>query len=377
VTDSESKPKTRAAPRDPQRSTGPQAADDVVQVEKHDYTALTPANAPRRQPMQGFDPEYADIVDYIVRCTHRIWDERDVGLIDTHYTHNCIVNYTLGASHTREQVVEGTIQRLAEFPERRGMAYQVIWNGNDRDGFYTSHLVCGSGLHLGPGPWGAPTGKRFVAWTIADCMIFENKIYREWIVRDSMGMILQLGLDGDAIARAMAEAHVGMKAEDIGTSERALGQTPPRESCDTSIASSDMEADIIRALHAIWNRRMFGGVRKLYSERATVTIPCNRKLYGPGQIVGHVIDIMAMMPDAEFACDHIATVPASIEGGMKVAVRWSLRGRHKGYGRLGAPTGKPLYMLGMTHMHIVDGKIVEEFMLYDELALKAQTYLPR
>ena len=234
-----------------------------------------------------------------------------------------------------------------------------------------------SNLSTAPGAWGAPTGKRFVAWTIADCMVFENNIYREWIVRDTMGMILQLGLDGDSIARAMAESHVGEKVEEIGTSERALGQTPPHELCDTSIASSEMEADIIRALHAIWNRRMFGGVRKLYSERATVTIPCNRKLFGPGQIVGHMIAIMAMMPDAEFTCDHIATVSASIEGGLKVAVRWSLRGHHKGYGRLGAPTGKPLYMLGMTHMHIVDGKIVEEFMLYVELGLKAQTYLPR
>ena len=37
------------------------------------------------------------------------------------------------------------------------MATQVIWNGNDKDGFYTSHLVTGSGRHTQFGHFGAPT----------------------------------------------------------------------------------------------------------------------------------------------------------------------------------------------------------------------------
>ena len=63
----------------------------VMQVERHDFTDLVPTDRPRAQPMQGFDPIYTDIVDYIIRCTHRIWDERDVGLIYSHYTHNCVL----------------------------------------------------------------------------------------------------------------------------------------------------------------------------------------------------------------------------------------------------------------------------------------------
>lgn len=41
--------------------------------------------------MCGFDPIYTDIVDCIIRCTHHIWDERDIGLIYSHYTHNCVL----------------------------------------------------------------------------------------------------------------------------------------------------------------------------------------------------------------------------------------------------------------------------------------------
>ena len=84
-------------------SSSAPAADDseaVLQVERRDYVDLAPVNRPRAQSLDGFDACYTDIVDYIVRCTHRIWDERDVGLIYTHYTHNAAVYYTNRASTT-------------------------------------------------------------------------------------------------------------------------------------------------------------------------------------------------------------------------------------------------------------------------------------
>ena len=173
----------------------PADGQPVLQVERRDFVQLVPENRPRVQSLRGFDECYTDIVDYIVRCTHKIWDERDVGLIYTHYTHNCVAYSSLGTVYNREDVVRETIQRIVELPDRRGMATQVIWRGNDVDGFYTSHLVTGTGRHTEYGMYGRPTGRSFAARTIADCMIFENKIYREWLVRDNMALIVQLGLD--------------------------------------------------------------------------------------------------------------------------------------------------------------------------------------
>ena len=66
----------------------------------------------------------------------------------------------------------------------------------------------------------------------------------------------------------------------------------------------------------------------------------------------------------------------SVEGGSKIAVRWTLEGNHTGHGVLGAPTGKPLWVLGMSHYHMVDGRIVDEYTIYDELALRVQLKLP-
>ena len=200
--------------------------EDVLQVERRDYPELAPTDRPRSQSLDGFDDIYTDIVDYIVRCTHKIWDERDIGLIYTHYTHNCVLYGTMGTIYNRDDVVRDTIQRLVSFPERRGMATQVIWNGNDKDGFYTSHLVTGSGRHTQFGHLGQPTGRPFVSRTIADCMILRNKIYREWVVADTAAIISQLGLDLDAFALRLATAAAakGQTNFDIGENRRLLGQ---------------------------------------------------------------------------------------------------------------------------------------------------------
>ena len=37
------------------------------------------AGSGQLHPMRGFDGDYTDIVDYIVRIMHRIWEEKDIG----------------------------------------------------------------------------------------------------------------------------------------------------------------------------------------------------------------------------------------------------------------------------------------------------------
>ena len=34
----------------------------------------------KKQELPGFDEEYLDIVDYIIKITHRIWEEKGIGL---------------------------------------------------------------------------------------------------------------------------------------------------------------------------------------------------------------------------------------------------------------------------------------------------------
>ncbi len=348
----------------------------VLQVERRDFVQLVPEKRDRVQSMRGFDECYTDIVDYIVRCTHRIWDERDVGLIYTHYTHNCVAYSSLGTVYNREDVVRETIQRIVELPDRRGMATQVIWRGNDVDGFYTSHLVTGTGRHTEYGMYGRPTGRTFAARTIADCLIFENKIYREWLIRDNMALIVQLGLDPHAFAldMAMKQFEKGQSMVEIGENRRLLGQYPPESEADLSIAHTENEVQMLSWLHHIYNKRMFGKIHEIYAPTVQWHGPMMRELFGVAAVLQQTMRLVAMIPDGSFVPQHICSNPCE-EGGEKMAVRWIMDGHHLGYGPLGAPTGHRLFVMGMSHFHIVDGKIVDEWVVYDGLAMLVQIKL--
>ena len=353
--------------------------ESVLQVERRDYPDLAPTNRPRSQALEGFDDIYTDIVDYIIRCTHKIWDERDIGLIYTHYTHNCVLYGTTGTIYNREDVVRDTIQRLVSFPERRGMGTQVIWNGNDKDGFYTSHLVTGSGRHTQYGHLGQPTGKPFVSRTIADCMVHRNKIYREWVVADQMAIIQQLGLDPHHFAMRTAKQKfaAGLTSLDIGENRRFLGQTPPTDKADTSLAHNDVEARTIEMLHEVFTKRMFGRIAQDYAPNAQYHGPLMKELYGQAAIVHQHLGLIGSLPDASYEVQHVASNPCE-EGGTKVAVRWIMEGHHLGYGILGSlgdPTGKRVQVMGMSHYHWKDDKIVDEWNVYDELSLLVQIKL--
>jgi len=361
----------------PARPSHEPEAQHVLQVERHDYTDLAPTGRPRSQGMRGFDPIYTDIVDYIVRCTHRIWDERDVGLIYTHYTHNCVAYSSLGTVYNREDIVRETVQRCVELPDRRGMATQVIWRGNDVDGFYTSHLVTGTGRHTEYGMYGKPTFRTFAARTIANCMVFENRIYREWLVRDNMALILQLGIDRDAFALASAQKQIAsgmaMAMASIGENGRVFGQGQPQEA-DVSIAHTDSEAECLRWMHHVYNKRMFGTIRDVYAPNVQWHGPMMRELYGVAAVLMQTMRLVALIPDGVLLPQHICSVPCE-EGGEKIAVRWVMEGHHLGYGSLGAPTGHRLFVMGMTHFHSINGKIVDEWVVYDELAMLTQIKL--
>jgi len=355
------------------------APETVMQVERHDYPDLAPEGSRRTQSLAGFDPVYTDIVDYIVRCTHKIWDERDIGLIYSHYTHNCVLYGTTGTLYNREDVVRDTIQRLVSFPERRGMATQVIWNGNDKEGFYTSHLVTGSGRHTQNGHLGRATGRPFVSRTIADCMIFENKIYREWVVADTTAIMLQLGLDVDAFATRIAEAALarGQVALDIGENRLMVGQYPVAEEADTALARTEAERHTIRWLHRVYNRKMFGLITQVYAPTCLYHGPLMVEHYGHAAVIHQTLGLVGSLPDAVFQVHHVCSTPCE-EGGEKVAVRWTMEGHHLGHGileLLGPPTGKRVQVMGMSHFHYKNGRIVDEWRVYDQMSMLAQVRL--
>ena len=47
-------------------------------------------------------------------------------------------------------------------------------------------------------------------------------------------------------------------------------------------------------------------------------------------------------------------------------------GSHCGFGHFGEPTGAPVYVMGMSHFHLTQGRITAEYLLTDEVAIWKQ-----
>lgn len=355
----------------------PPRPDEREQVTKVRHQAVNDILIPRSrrtQSLDGFEECYSDIVHYIAYCTHRIWAEKGVGLIYDHYDDAVVVHTPYGTQTSVEEVVAGTIQMLQAFPDRESRLGAVAWSGNDKTGFYTSHLGTSRMTNAGPSIYGPATGRKVRIRHIADCQIKNNLIYREWLVRDSGALVRQLGLDPHQVARTMARARraSGQELTVTGMPDRAIGQRHPEPLDLPAGPTASMEENLRHMFHDVWNRRRFDLIRSYYAPTVNVQTAPGRELHGIGGVTSNVIGLLAAMPDAAMHFDHFCDVHET--DGYIAAVRWSLNGTHLGDGPFGPPTGKPVEILGMSHFRFVDGKIVQEWTVWDELAALIQIY---
>jgi predicted ester cyclase len=341
----------------------------ITSVPGTDLSVLLQPQGPRRQPMRGFDDEFVDIVDYIVRITHRIWEERHVHKIYDYYSANCVVHGTRGDSVGAENVVSGTVQTLHTFPDRRLIADDVIWGGDDNVGFYSSHRISSTGTHAGWGSYGPPTHKALRWKVIADCICLENKIVEEWLVRDELHIAQQLGVDVPALVQSIAATLPATLADEARTLLHQLHQDMPPKLMPTQ--SNEIEQFVRASLHNLWNCRKLSEIYERYVYNYECRSASSRMLFGHDAYMRFVTDWLSTFPDGKMSVDHFCAVQ-NADGSWRTAVRWRFVGTHSAIGIYGPPTGRTVSVLGITHHTVRHGRFVEEWTVFDELALMAQ-----
>ena len=241
----------------------------------------------RVQPMKGFEEQYNDIIDYIVRITHSIWEECNVGLIYDYYRHNSRVMDDYAVIHGRETVVENTIKSINAFPDARGYADEIIWAGDEEVGFHTSHRAVIVAHNTGFSQYGPPTNKKVSYWVIADCLSLENEIYEEWVLYNTTAVIQQLGLDVFQLAREISPP-IGLRAMKdprSGDPPRLPGLGKPPVLPPYKGEKFDVEDFVRRTFHDIWNWRLVGKVNDYYVPNVLFHGTGNREFHGVGQLL--------------------------------------------------------------------------------------------
>lgn len=336
-----------------------------------------PTSKDKMEPeLEGFHQEFSSVVDYILRITYRIWEGKQVGLCYDYYSDDCPVYTLAGYAEGVQQVVENTLKTLSAFPDRTLHGENIIWNGDNTDGYHSSHLILTHMTNKGDSEYGSATGKSAKFWVIAHCVIKDNKIVEEWLVRDNFALVEQLGLNPHDVARSIATKPMDDKSKFSQwlTSEIARVNNVDTARLDNSVeAQVDAERFVEHHLHNIWNARLLGDMNLLYHENVVFHGSANREFVGIEQVLGFYLDVLGAFPDAKFSSDYICSIDNEY-GGKDVAVRWGISGIHTGHARFGLPTNKPLFILGESHFRIKNGKVIEEWTVFDELSILVQAY---
>jgi len=326
---------------------------------------------------------YRDPRDYILSWTDAIWVDRGLGRLTEHYDKAVKVHTAYGETYDWDHVVNNSLQKFAAFPNGGGgHGEDVIWEQRGANGFISSHRVFKSGTHTGYWIYGPPTGRDWVSRTIAHCLVQDNKVLEEWLVRDEWAVLEHLGLDPYRVAAELAEASPvlgrAMQAGGDGGAFAGHVADPARLGVSGARpATHARECAMVRAMfEEVWNARLFNRVPAYFDCQIVCHSVRMKRVQGIDPYQIELINLLATFPDFRVEVRDIAVLDGP-ELGLRVAVIWLLRGTYSGVPTYGPITRTPVNVLGASHYELRDGRVLREWRIFDEVAVLAQIHAGR
>jgi len=318
--------------------------------------------------MSQFDPKFKDFPDYILGITREIWEDRGVGpALKRYYADDIIVRSPTGVQDSNASVTASTLQTIHEFPDRQLVGEDVIWEGSEEVGYTSSHRLTSVMRHTGSGAYGSATGALVTTRIIAECVVRNNQVVEEWLVRDQAAFARSLGREPYDLAKEHVEA-------DLRTFGEVQYFTPDRDKAGPYVNLMD-KGDTAKRYAGIWDRvwgeKDLSVIRDGYHTGCSVFAPGGETLIGHSRVDVWAVSYLSAFPDIAFVCDHMM-VNRDAGYPERVAMRFTMTGTHRGYGRFGEPTGAPIHIMGLTQAYMVDGKILMEWVCLDEVAIWKQ-----
>lgn len=303
------------------------------------------------------------LVDYILGITYEIWEEGGVDLINQYYAPDTVV-YTLDAvTDNSKVVIDGTNAMLSAFPDRLLLADDIIGKGDSHSG-YSSHRVLSPMTNTGDSAWGPATGRQVRIMNMADCVVEEGVIVREWLARDNLALVRQLGFDVRQCAQRIA-----------GNQNDALRQWFAEETSrlqgTTAASRVACGIDLQEVLDALWITGDEAVLDATYAHYAVLHRSPVETISGRVAIEAHFARLRQAFRIDATSVDHVCMQPAG-DDADHIAVRWAVCGTHAGDYLGVKASGKPVYIMGVTHRRIVNERVAIEWTVFDSLGVMAQ-----
>ena len=316
--------------------------------------------------MKGFSDRFTDFPDYILGITQEIWEQRKLATLHHYYAPDIPVRSPGSIVFGNKGVIGATMATLAEFPDRRLLGEDVIWSGTPEEGMLSSHRILSTATHLGDGVYGKATGKKLRYRIIADCHAINNQINDEWLIRDQGAVVRQLGWDPKEYAVDLIEREGGAD-KCVQPFHPSIDKGGPYTGRGNDNAWGEKYADIL-------NRIMgadLGVIPAEYDRAVTGFYPGGKELLSTDGVDDFWISLRAAFPSATFTIDH----QIGREDPMmppRAAIRWSLTGKHDGWGAFGEPSSAEVHVMGISHVEFGPWGIRREYTLFDETSIWKQ-----
>ena len=316
--------------------------------------------------MKGFNKKYKDFPDYILKITKQIWEGKDVDSIGEFYTENIPVRSPFGITYGNKPVIEATYNTLKEFPNRQLLGEDVIWNGNDDNGYHSSHRILSKGTHLGDGFYGKPTGKDIYYRVIADCACKDNQVYDEWIVRDQGAMVRQIGYTPKEFAQIMIDKEGGLeKAKKLfDKNDVKLSDYNP-----INVEKNSPGEKYSKILSKVFEE---GYDFKDYNRASNIYWPGNKLGHGREDVAKLWNSLKSIFTDIKFTIEHVGYINEPNKN-PRASIRWFLEGIHSKESKdYGEKTNSKLFIMGINHVELNLDGVIREWVLFDEVAIWKQ-----
>ncbi|MDC1481509.1 ester cyclase [Ascidiaceihabitans sp.] len=316
--------------------------------------------------MKGFSDRFTDFPDYILGITQEIWEHRNLATLHHYYAPDIPVRSPGSIVFGNEEVIGATMATLAEFPDRRLLGEDVIWSGSPEEGMLSSHRILSTATHLGDGVYGKATGKKLRYRIVADCHAIDNQINDEWLIRDQGAVVRQLGWDPKEYAIDLIEREGGPE-NCVQPFHPSIDQVGPYTGRGNDNAWGAKYADILNRIMGAY----LGVIPAEYDRAVTGFYPGGKEAISTDGVDDFWIGLRAAFPSASFTIDH----QIGREDPMmspRAAIRWSLTGKHDGWGAFGKPTGAEVHVMGISHVEFGPWGIRREYTLFDETSVWKQ-----
>ena len=338
-----------------------------------DHEIRIPEDFGPKQSMRGFESTYQNIIDYIVRITYKIWEDREVEYIRDTYSDTSHVYDDYGLQLGAGKIVDDTYHTTGAYTDIQLIADEIVWAGNDEVGYHTSHRTLVRGTNDNDSNYGPATNKTIDVLVIANCVALENEIFLEHVLYNNSSMLLQLGHNLEDMVATLVSSPPAGWPRDAATWDGLRNAASPEKPISVSSPSSGFDVDRFTRdnLDQLWNRRDYDALSANYDANLAFQGPTNRAFSGVKPYREFLSSIVTAFPDLELQVDEVYWM-GNDKDGYLTSERWSAMGTHSGAGIYGDPTDRSIEIWGITQHEIVNGRVVKEWMLFNELDLMMQ-----